>query len=147
MEAREFGGGLFGIEVQGHAGHGRAVHFQKPVVIQALQNLGARAADEFLVLHGLPDERDHRADILFEDAPDLLILVRVNHGPDALVAEDLAEQALVHAAVQQVCAGNALTAGLGPVLELREKSGREVGLAFFDEIFRLGNRKLARQRC
>ena len=118
MQAGEFGGGLFGIEMQGHAGHGRAVHFQKPIVVQALENLRARAADEFLVLHGLTDERDHRADILFEDAPDLLILVRVNHGSDALVAEDLAEQAFVHAAIQQVSAGNALTAGFGTVLKL-----------------------------
>lgn len=35
----------------------------------------------------------------------------------------------------------------GAVLELREKSCREVDLAFFDEIFRFGNRKLARQGC
>ena len=44
-----------------------------------------------------------------------------------------------------MCAGNALTAGFSAVFQFREQARREVGFAFFDEIFRLGNRKLARQ--
>ena len=56
---------------------------------------------QFLAVDGLADERHHRAHVLFEDAADLLVLVRVDHRADAFVAEDLGEQRFVVHAVEQ----------------------------------------------
>ncbi len=85
------------------------------------------------------------ADILFEDAADLLVLIRVNHRAESLVAENLGEQRLVHAAVEQVHSANAFLARLGGALEFRNEAGWQVGPLFAHDVLGLGDGKLVRQ--
>ena len=49
----------------------------------------------------------------------LLVFVRVDHGSDAVVAEDLGKERFIDIAVEEVGAGYALAAGPRGMLELR----------------------------
>lgn len=111
VEAGEFSGVVIGVGVEGDASDGGAINFEQPVIFDAGDNFRAGAADEFFVANGLSDEGHDRADILFEDAADLLVLIRVDHGSEAFVAEDFGEEGLVDSAVEEVDARQSLCAG------------------------------------
>ena len=84
---------------------------------------GAGAAHEFLVLHGLSDQRKDAAHVLFERPPDVLVFVGVNHRADALAAEEFGEERLVDVAVEQVHALDALAAGARGGFEFEFEAG------------------------
>ena len=110
-----------------------AVDFQHPVIVDAREDVRARAVDEFLVLHGLADERHDAAHVRFLRAADVLVFVGMDHRADALAAEEFGEQRLVGVAVEQVDARHALAAGAGGGFELeaeRTLPGRTARVVF-----------------
>ena len=118
VEAGEFGLLRLGVVVHGDARDELAIDLEHPVVVELREQIGARALHEFGVLDGRADEDEQRAHVLFEHAPDLLVVVAVDHRAHALGAEHLGKQRLVHVAVQQVDARDAVAAGACAVFEL-----------------------------
>lgn len=134
MEAGEFPTFLFRVGVESHASHGVPVDFHDPVVLDAFEDFVAGAPDQFLVFDGLADERKDGADIFFENAADLLVFVGIDHGADALVAEDFGQESFVDGAVQEVDAGHAEAAGAGGVRKFRREAGGDLLFVFFKKL-------------
>ena len=118
VKAGEFAGRFLRVKVESHAGNGRAVDLEEPVIFEVLEDFGARAADEFFVVNGLADEGHDGVNIFFEDAADLLVFVGINHGADAVVTEYLIEEGFVNGSVKDMDARDALDAGTGTVVQL-----------------------------
>ena len=131
--------------MQRDAPHHLAVDLEHPVILHLLENLGARPPHQFLAVHRLPDERHDGPHVFFENFPDLLVFVRVDHRADPLVAENLVEQGLVDRAVENMDPRHALPAGLGAVVDLRVKIRRLAVLPLFQQVLGLDNAELPRQ--
>jgi hypothetical protein len=80
--------------------------------------------------------------VLLHRAADLLKLVRVNQRANALVREHLGQQALIHAAVDEMHARHARPARGGGELRLGKHLRREVGLAFGQQLLQLAREHL-----
>ena len=91
------------------------------VDVELLQSLLAQGVVPVippLGFDGLLGQNLDRANVFFLRGPDLLIFVRVDQRADAVVGKNLREQALVHAAVDDVDARHAGFARGGGVLRL-----------------------------
>ena len=82
------------------------------------EDVRTRAIHQFLVLYGLADERHDAPHIALLRAADVLILIGVDHRPDAIAAEEFGKQRLVRMPVEQVHARHPLAASTRGSFEL-----------------------------
>ncbi len=125
VKAGQFALFLFGINVQRHARNRIFINFKNEIVAEIFFNRRPRALDQFLRFDRFFRQQLNRPHVLFHRAADLLVFVGVNQRADAFVGKHLGEQALVHAAVDDVDARHAGLAGgdgvegLGKLLRAR----------------------------
>ena len=124
-EAGEFagadaGGGVV-VGVDGDGGDGVAVEFEDEEVAEFFVDLFAGAGDEGGVVDGLLHHGEQGGDVGGTGGMDLLVVVSVDHGADAFVAEEFGEEGFFLAAVDDVDAGDAFLTGDAAVAEFGEE--------------------------
>ena len=103
------------------------------------------ALHQLVGLDGLLGQQLNGPHVLLLRGPDMLVLVRIDQRPEAVVGEHLAQQALVQGAVDDVDARNAGGAGRGRVLRLGEHLRREARGVLLDEPAQLRDEHLGNQ--
>ena len=106
-------------------------------------DLGPRPLQQFVGLDAALDQAADGPDVLLLGLADRLVLVGVDQRADALVGEDLGEQALLHGAVDDVDARHAGPRRLDRVLQLGDASPAGCRPRFF---LRIVGRLVDRQR-
>ena len=137
----------FGVKMHSGAGDELPVHFESPIVIKLRHQLGTRALHQFCVLDARFDQREHCPHILLKDAPDLLVIVSVNHRAHAFGAKHLREQRLIRISVQQMHARHSVPAGACAVLDFGKRARVELSAALFYQILRFCYAELLHKRA